>query len=92
MHRIEATHVDGEAYALEVRGRTLLVEQPETAGGQGTAPTPTELFAASPATRVAFHAGRCLTRHRVCPRRAGGPYGVHGGTCRPSRITLAPPP
>ncbi|WP_327730974.1 hypothetical protein OG250_39685 [Streptomyces sp. NBC_00487] len=50
--------MDGDAYAVEIRGHRLPVDRPEEAGGQDTAPTPTELFAASLATCVAFHCGR----------------------------------
>ena len=53
----------GEAYEIAVRGHRILVDQPVDAGGQDTAPTPTELFVASLAACVAFYAGRYLTRH-----------------------------
>jgi len=53
----------GEAYEIAVRGHRILVDQPADAGGQDTAPTPTELFVASLASCVAFYAGRYLTRH-----------------------------
>lgn len=62
-HVIDVTHVDGDAYAVDVRDHRLLVDQPLDAGGTDTAPTPTELFAASLATCVAFYAGRFLHRH-----------------------------
>ncbi|WP_405577286.1 OsmC family protein [Streptomyces sp. NBC_01092] len=62
-HVLEVTHLDGDAYAVDVRGHQLLVDQPTEAGGKDTAPTPTELFAASLATCVAFYAGRYLRRH-----------------------------
>ncbi len=55
--------VAGESYEVSVRGHRVLVDQPLDAGGQDTAPTPTELFVASLATCVAFYAGRYLTRH-----------------------------
>src|ERR1035437_1974926 len=55
--------VSGESYVVAVRGHRVLVDQPTEAGGQDTAPTPTELFVASLATCVAFYAGRYLTRH-----------------------------
>jgi len=55
--------VAGEAYEVTVRGHRFMVDQPADAGGQDTAPTPTELFVASLATCVAFYAGRYLTRH-----------------------------
>jgi putative redox protein len=62
-HRLTVTHVTGDTYAVEVRGHRVLVDQPLEAGGDDTAPTPTELFAASLATCVAFYAGRYLDRH-----------------------------
>ncbi|GAB2909422.1 OsmC family protein [Streptomyces heilongjiangensis] len=62
-HRIEVVHVERDAYAVDVRGHHLQVDQPPEAGGTDTAPTPTELFAASLATCVAFYAGRYLHRH-----------------------------
>jgi len=58
--------VAGEAYEVTVRGHRLVVDQPADAGGQDSAPTPTELFLASLATCVAFYAGRFLTRHGWC--------------------------
>ncbi|WP_406411474.1 OsmC family protein [Streptomyces sp. NBC_01614] len=62
-HVLEVAPLDGDAYAVDVRGHQLLVDQPADAGGKDTAPTPTELFAASLATCVAFYAGRYLRRH-----------------------------
>lgn len=96
-HRIEVSHVDGDAYAVEIRGHRLLVDQPEEAGGQDTAPTPTELFAASLATCVAFYAGRYLRRHGL--ERAGLRVRTEFtmATDRPARVasvhvTISPPP
>jgi putative redox protein len=63
VHRLDVVHVHGDAYAVDVRGHQLLVDQPLEAGGNDTAPTPVELFAASLATCVAFYAGRYLQRH-----------------------------
>ena len=62
-HGMDVRFVAGEAYEVTVRGHRLLVDQPADAGGQDSAPTPTELFVASLATCVAFYAGRFLTRH-----------------------------
>ncbi|WP_406737255.1 OsmC family protein [Streptomyces sp. NBC_00853] len=62
-HRLEVTHVEGDVYVVDVRGHRLRVDQPTNAGGADTAPTPTELFAASLATCIAFYAGRYLLRH-----------------------------
>ena len=63
MHRLEVTHVADDAYSVDVRGHRVQVDQPTEAGGTDTGPTPTELFAASLATCVAFYAGRYLHRH-----------------------------
>ena len=62
-HQMDVRHVSGESYEVSVRGHRVIVDQPADAGGQDTAPTPTELFVASLATCVAFYAGRYLTRH-----------------------------
>ncbi|WP_020133871.1 OsmC family protein [Streptomyces sp. 351MFTsu5.1] len=63
VHSFEVTHVERDAYTVDIRGHRLRVDQPIEAGGTDTAPTPTELFAASLATCVAFYAGRFLHRH-----------------------------
>jgi len=60
---MEVGFVSGEAYEITVRGHRIVVDQPEAAGGDDAAPTPTELFVASLASCVAFYAGRYLTRH-----------------------------
>ena len=58
---MDVRFVSGEAYEVAVRGHRVLVDQPADAGGEDSAPTPTELFVASLATCVAFYAGRYLT-------------------------------
>jgi len=63
IHQMDVRFVAGEAYEVSVRGHHVLVDQPADAGGQDTAPTPTELFVASLAACVAFYAGQYLTRH-----------------------------
>lgn len=60
---MEVSFMHGEAYEIAVRGHRVAVDQPAEAGGQDTAPSPTELFVASLASCVAFYAGRYLTRH-----------------------------
>jgi uncharacterized OsmC-like protein len=86
VHSLDVAHVHGDAYTVEVRGHRLLVDQPTEAGGTDTAPTPTELFAASLATCVAFYAGRYLKRHGL--RHTG--LRVHTeftmATDRPARV------
>jgi uncharacterized OsmC-like protein len=55
----------GDRYAIAVRGHQVTVDQPESDGGEDTAPTPTELFVAGLASCVAFYAGRFLKRHNI---------------------------
>jgi uncharacterized OsmC-like protein len=61
--QVMVSHVSGDAYAITVRGHSVLVDQPEADGGQDAAATPTELLVASLASCVAFYSGRYLTRH-----------------------------
>ena len=97
VHRFEAAHVDHDVYTVDIRGHRLRVDQPLEAGGTDTAPTPTELFAASLATCVAFYAGRYLHRHDL-PRtglRVRTEFTM--ATDRPARVTslrlvIVPPP
>ncbi|WNZ07661.1 OsmC family protein [Streptomyces sp. 11x1] len=97
MHRMEVIHVEGDAYTVDVRGHRLHVDQPLEAGGTDTAPTPTELFAVSVATCVAFYAGRYLHRHGL-PRtglRVRTDFTM--ATDRPARVAslrlvIVPPP
>ena len=63
MSNITVRHVDGDRFAIEARDHVLTVDQPLAAGGDDTAPTPTELFVASLASCVAFYARRYLARH-----------------------------
>ncbi|SRR6266545_5032942 len=56
-------YLGGEAYEIQIRGHRVRVDQPAEAGGDDSAPTPTELFVGSLAACVAFYAGRYLTRH-----------------------------
>ncbi|MDH6447665.1 MULTISPECIES: OsmC family protein [unclassified Streptomyces] len=97
VHRLEVVHVNADAYDVDIRGHRLLVDQPVAAGGTDVAPTPTEMFAASLATCVAFCAGRYLQRHnlsrrglRVCAEfvmAADSPARIGS-----LRLTLTPPP
>lgn len=63
--RIAVRHLDGDRFAIDVRGHTVNVDQPVGAGGTDTAPTPTELFVASVAGCVAHYARRYLARHDI---------------------------
>jgi uncharacterized OsmC-like protein len=61
--QVAVRHVTGDAYAINVRGHVVLVDQPVRDGGQDSAATPTELLVASLASCVAFYVGRYLLRH-----------------------------
>jgi uncharacterized OsmC-like protein len=60
---VRVDHLGGDRFDIEIRGHSVLVDQPVEAGGEDTAPTPTELLVASLASCVAFYARRYLTRH-----------------------------
>ena len=84
---MEARWVAGEAYEVTVRGHRLVVDQPTDAGGQDSAPTPTELFVASLATCVAFYAGRFLTRHGYRRDGLAVSVGYEMASDRPARVS-----
>jgi uncharacterized OsmC-like protein len=83
---MEARFVAGEAYEVTVRGHRLVVDQPAEAGGQDSAPTPTELFVASLASFVAFYAGRFLTRHGYSRDGLAVSAGYEMASDRPARV------
>ena len=84
--RMDVRFVAGEAYEVAVRGHRVLVDQPADAGGQDSAPTPTELFVASLATCVAFYAGRFLTRHGYSRDGLAVSVGYEMAADRPARV------
>ena len=63
--KIVTSHLGGDRFVIDVRGHRIHIDQPIDNGGEDTAPTPTELFAASLAGCVAFYARRYLARHNV---------------------------
>ena len=58
-------YLDGDRFAIGIRGHMVTVDQPLADGGEDTAPTPTEWLVASLASCVAFYARRYLARHRL---------------------------
>lgn len=64
-HELCVKHVGHDRFIVQVRGHAVFVDQPREAGGFDTAPTPTELLAASLASCVAFYARRYLARHHL---------------------------
>ncbi|MEV6210139.1 OsmC family protein [Kitasatospora sp. NPDC051914] len=85
--RIRIEHLSRDSYEIAVRGHRLVVDQPVDDGGQDAGPTPTELFAASLASCVAFYAGRYLTRHGVDPKGLRVNAGFTMAADRPARVT-----
>lgn len=83
---VSVSHLGGDRFAVNIRGHTLLVDQPVEAGGADSAPTPTELFIASLASCVAFYARRYLARHDVPSDgfRVTSTYTAGG---KPNRVT-----
>ncbi|MGH9248572.1 MAG: OsmC family protein [Acidimicrobiales bacterium] len=61
--QIMVVHIAGDAYAADVRGHEVRVDQPLDLGGTDTAPSPSELFVVSLASCVTFYGGRFLERH-----------------------------
>lgn len=79
-------HLGGDRFAVDVRGHTVVVDQPEDDGGENTAPTPTELFIAGLAGCIAFYGRRFLARHDIDPAglEVTASYELGG---RPARVT-----
>lgn len=63
MATVRVDHLRGDRFRITTRGHTQQVDQPLDAGGEDTAPTPTELFVGSLTSCVAFYVRRYLTRH-----------------------------
>jgi len=83
---MDVRFVAGEAYEVAVRGHRVVVDQPADAGGDDSAPTPTELFVASLATCVAFYAGRYLSRHGFSRDGLGVSAGFDMAADKPARV------
>jgi putative redox protein len=60
-------HLEHDRLQIRVGGFELSADQPVQDGGDGTAPSPTELFLAGVAACVAFFAERFLRRHDLTP-------------------------
>ena len=94
--QVNVSHVDNERYEILIRGHRVLVDQPEVAGGENSAPTPTELFVGSLTACVAFYAGRYLSRHGFAREGLRVRASFDMATDRPARvasirITVRPP-
>lgn len=78
-------HLGDAQFSVAIRGHELLVDQPRSAGGEDSGPTPTELFVASLAAGVAFY-GRSFLHGRRLPEaiNVGAQWWMD---LRPSRVT-----
>jgi putative redox protein len=96
MNALTVRHLDGDQFAIDIRGHTLLVDQPVDSGGLDTAPTPTELFLAGLASCVAFYARRFLARHELASEglSVSLEYEMADRPARvaAARVVLNPPP
>jgi putative redox protein len=84
--QLSVRHLDGDQFAIDIRGHTLLVDQPVPDGGTDQAPTPTELFIAGLASCVAFYARRYLARHELSTEGLAVSARFEIGS-RPTRVT-----
>mgnify|MGYP003447230871 FL=1 len=78
-------YLDGDRFAIGIRGHTVTVDQPLADGGEDSAPTPTELLVASLAPCVAFYARRYLAPHRL-PTTGLSVTADHTMRTRPARV------
>jgi len=92
--KLTVRHLEGDRFAIDVRGHTLMVDQPVEAGGTDSAPTPTELFVAGLASCVAFYARRYLARHQFSPAglAVAVSYDIGGRPTRVTRISVVVTP
>ena len=83
---IRVRHEGGDRYRIEVAGHEVVVDQPVSAGGTDTGPTPTDLFVGTLAACTAHYAGRFLARHGIDATglEVGATFRVGD---RPARVT-----
>jgi uncharacterized OsmC-like protein len=86
--QMDVQFVAGEAYEVTVRDHHILVDQPVAAGGEDSAPMPTELFVASLATCVAVYVGSYLSRHGFSRDGLGVSVGFDMAGDRPARVAV----
>lgn len=82
---VHVVHQGGDRFDITVRGHVIRTDQPTSAGGEDTGPTPTELFIASLAGCVAFYARRYLDRHGLPTEGLAAEADFQMGS-RPARV------
>ena len=94
--QLRVEHRGQDRFDIAVRHHVVRVDQPVDAGGDDTAPTPTELFVASLASCAAFYARRYLARHELCAEGLAveATFEIGGRPARVPeiRVTVVPPP
>jgi putative redox protein len=65
MRTIEVSFPGGKKIACELAGHTVVTDQPSADGGDGTAPSPFDLFMASLATCAGFYAAEFCKRRDI---------------------------
>jgi putative redox protein len=97
MTSLRVVHVNGDQFSVDIRGHTVVVDQPILDGGGDTGPTPTELFVAGLATCVAHYARGHLARHNLDPTGLAVTVDWEFAADRPARVgridvRIDPPP
>lgn len=87
MAGLSVRHLAGDRFAIRIRGHEVVVDQPFEAGGDDTAPTPTELFVGSLAACAAFYARRFVRRHGVADGELSVECDYAMSTEPPGRVT-----
>lgn len=86
MSSLRVVHDSGDQFSADIRGHTVVVDQPIAEGGGDAGPTPTELFVAGLATCVAHYARGYLTRHGLDTAGLSVAVDWEFATDRPSRV------
>lgn len=79
------THAGGMKFAAQIRGHTLIVDQPARAGGEDSGPMPIELLGASLGTCVALYVQQFL-QSRGLPHEGMSVEVQTQGAASPNRI------
>ncbi|MFB4307423.1 OsmC family protein [Actinomadura sp. GTD37] len=87
MREMLVVHREDDAFAVLVRDHVIHVDQPYSAGGADTGPTPVELFVASLAACAAHYARRYLTRHGLPATGLEVTAGFAMGPSVPARVS-----
>ena len=90
MNQMTVRYQDGDRLEIDIRGHSVIVDQPRGVGGRDEGPTPTELFIAGLASCVGFYAERFLRRHSlpVDGLEVQCEFGMHPDAARVESVKL----